>query len=116
LDELQTNPTIQFHSKAINQIAVGLDIWDEGITTNKNAHLVCSQALCSSAANASTQHNNKRLAEMDALMSSTGKSAIMASIFAIASNDFMTEHHDRDAHLKVLTNQPAMAEGEPKRR
>jgi hypothetical protein len=48
-------------------------------------------------------------------MSSTGKTEIMASIFAIASNDFMTEHHDKDAHLEVPANQPAVAEDEPKR-
>ena len=43
----------------------------------------------------------------------------MASIFAIASNDFMTEHHDEDTHLEeVPANQPAVAEDkdEPKRR
>jgi hypothetical protein len=49
-------------------------------------------------------------------MSSTGKSEIMASIFAITSNDFMTEHHDEDTHLEVPANQPAAAEDEPKRR
>jgi hypothetical protein len=37
LAELRTDPTIQFHSGAIDQIAVGPDMWDEGITTNKNA-------------------------------------------------------------------------------
>jgi hypothetical protein len=42
----------------------------------------------------------------------------MASIFAIALNDFMTEHHDDnkedDTHLEVPANQPAVAEDEPK--
>jgi hypothetical protein len=52
-------------------------------------------------------------------MSSTGKSEILASIFAIASNDFMTEHHDEDTHFEeVPANQPAVAEDkdESKRR
>jgi hypothetical protein len=49
-------------------------------------------------------------------MLSTGKSEIMALIFAIASNDFMTEHHDEDTHLEVPANQPAVAEDKPKRR
>jgi hypothetical protein len=41
----------------------------------------------------------------------------MASIFAIASNDFMTEHHDKqeDTDLEEPTNQPAVAsKDEPK--
>jgi hypothetical protein len=54
------------------------------------------------------------LIKLGALMSSTGKSEKMASIFVIASNDFMTEHHDGHAHLEVPANQPAMTEDEPK--
>jgi hypothetical protein len=48
-------------------------------------------------------------------MSSTGKNEIMASIFAIASNDFMTENHDneQDTHLEVPTNQPAVPKMNP---
>jgi hypothetical protein len=50
-------------------------------------------------------------------MSSAGnKSEMMASIFAIASNDFMTEHQDEDTSLEVPANQPAVAEDKPKRR
>jgi hypothetical protein len=102
-----------------NQIVDWLDIWEESNTTNKNAHLLCSQALRSFAAHASTQQDNKRLVKPGALMSSTGKSEIMTSIFAIASNGFMTEHHDEDTHLEeVPANQPAVAKDkdEPKRR
>jgi hypothetical protein len=81
LSHLRTNPAVQFHREAIDQIAVGLDIWDETNATNENAHLLRSQALRSVAAHASTQHNNKRLVKLGALMSSTGKSEIMASNF-----------------------------------
>jgi hypothetical protein len=116
IDQLRADPTVQFHREAIDQIAVGLDIWDESNTTNKNSHLLRIQALHSFAAHASTQHNNKRLVKLGALMLSTGKSETMASNFVIASNDFMTEHDDRDTHLEVPANQPAMAEDEPKRR
>jgi hypothetical protein len=52
--------------------------------------------------------------KLGAMISSTGKSEIMASIFTIASNDFMTEHHDEDTHLEVPANQPAMVEDKPK--
>jgi hypothetical protein len=71
-------------------------------------------------AHASTQHNNERLVKLGALMSSTGKSEIMASIFAIASNEFITEHHDDEGEdttdLEIPANQPAVAEDKPKRR
>jgi hypothetical protein len=103
---------VQIHCKAIDQIAVGLDIWNESNTTNKNAHLLCTQALRLFAPHASGQHNNKWLVKLGALMSSTGKSKIMASIFIISLNHFMTEHHDKDTHLDVPANQPAMAEGQ----
>ncbi len=94
---------------------MGLDIWEESNTTNKKAHLLCSQALRSFAANTSTQQNNKRLVKLGTLVPSTGKSEIMASIFAIASNDFMTEHHDEDTNLEVPANQPVVAEDKPNR-
>ena len=45
LDQLRAGPTVQFHREAIDQIAVGLDIWEESNTTNENAHLLRSQAL-----------------------------------------------------------------------
>jgi hypothetical protein len=118
LDKLRTN---QLHREAIDQIAVGLDIWDETrSSTNENAYLLRSRALRSFAAHASTQHNNERLVKLGALMSSAGKSEIMASIFAIASNDFITEHHDDEGgdttDLEIPANQPAVAEDKPKRR
>jgi hypothetical protein len=119
LDQLRTNPVVPFHHEAINQIAVGLDIWDETNATNENAYLLRSRALQSFAAHASTHHNNERLVNLGALMSSTDKNEIMASIFAIASNDFITEYHDderEDTHLEIPGNQPAVAEDEPKRR
>jgi hypothetical protein len=44
----------------------------------------------------STKHNNEQLVKLSALMVSTGKSEIMASIFAIASNDCMQEYTDKE--------------------
>jgi hypothetical protein len=53
-------------------------------------------------------------------MSSTGESEIMASIFAIASNDFITEHHDdkveETTDLEIPANQQAVAKDKPKQR
>lgn len=112
LDQLWTNPAVQFHCEAINLIAVGLDIWDETNATNKNAHLLCSRALQSFAANPSTPDNNKRLKKLGALMSSTGRSEIMASIFVMALNSFITEHRDNkgeDTHLQIPGNQSGVA-------
>jgi hypothetical protein len=42
-------------------------------------------------------------------MASTGKNEIKASVFAIASNDFMEEYTDKeeDTHKEEPTNQPA---------
>jgi hypothetical protein len=55
--------------------------------------------------------------KLGALMSSTGKGEIMASIFAIALNDFMTEHHDDKTDLEEPANQQAVASKDaPKRR
>jgi hypothetical protein len=121
LDELRTNPAVQLNREAIDQIAVGLDIWDETrSSTNEHAYLLRSQALCSFAAHASTQHNNERLVKLGALIASTGKSEILASIFAITSNDFITGHHDDEgedtADLETTANQPAVAEDKPKQR
>jgi hypothetical protein len=105
--------------KQISQIAVGLDIWDDTCTTDKDARLLRSSALQSFAAHASTQHNNERLVKLGALMLSAGKGEIMVSIFAIASNDFITEHHDKDkqkdTHPEVPANQPVVATDIPKR-
>jgi hypothetical protein len=86
-----------------------------------NACLFRKRALAEHAAQALTQHNNERLVKLGAQMASTGKSEIMASVFAIASNDFMREHHDDETHQEP-GNQPvdeAPAEEEdfgPKRR
>jgi hypothetical protein len=121
LDELRTNPAVQLHREAIDQIAVGLDIWDKTrSSTNENGYLLRSRALRSFATHASTQHNNKRLVKLGALMPLIGKSEIMASIFAIASNDFITEHHDDEGEdttdLEIPANQPAVAKDKPKQR
>jgi predicted ATPase len=43
-------------------------------------------------------------------MASTGKSEIMASIFAIASNDFMQEYRDKEETHQEPANQPAEAQ------
>jgi hypothetical protein len=55
IDQLQAYPIVQFHHEAIDQIAVGLDIWDESNTTNKNSHqalrLFAAHALCSTTMN-----------------------------------------------------------------
>jgi hypothetical protein len=92
LEQLQTDPAIILNQNASNQIAVqGLDIWDVAKPTNQNTHLLCQHTLHSYAAHTSTQHNNERLVKLGALMALTGKSEIMASIFAIASNDFMVK-------------------------
>jgi hypothetical protein len=117
LDKLRTDPKDQFHREVIDQIAVRLDISDVSNTTNENTHLLCSKALRSFSALVSTQHNNEQLVKLGALVLLTGESEIMASIFAIASNDFMTEHHDakeNNTQLEVPANQPAVAEDEPK--
>jgi hypothetical protein len=45
-------------------------------------------------------------------MALTGKSEIMASIFAIASNDFMCEYHDDEQTHLEPANQPAVAGAE----
>jgi hypothetical protein len=49
--------------------------------------------------------------KLGALMASTGKNEIMASVFAIASNDFMEEYIDKegDTHKEEPANQPAEA-------
>jgi hypothetical protein len=113
LEQLRTDPAIILNQNAINQIAVqGLDIWDVEKPTNQNTHLLCQHALHAYAAHASTQHNNEQLVKHGALMALTGKSEIMASIFAIVSNDFMTEHHEKqeDNDLEEPDNQPAVAQ------
>jgi hypothetical protein len=66
------------------------------------------RALQAYAAHASTQHNNERLVKHGALMALTGKSEIMASIFAIASNNFMNEYSE-ETHQEPA-NQPAEAQ------
>jgi hypothetical protein len=97
LKQLQTDPSIVLNQDAIDEIAVhGLDIWDMSKQANKKTHLYRSHALRFYAAHASTQHNNERLVKLGALMASTGKSEIMASVFAIASNDFMQEYTDKE--------------------
>jgi hypothetical protein len=112
LEKLRTDPAIISNQNAIEQIAVqGLDIWDVAKPTNQNTALLQTHALRSFAAHASTQHNNERLVKLGALMASTGKSEIMASIFAIASNDFMQEYTDKEeeTHQEEPANQPAEA-------
>jgi hypothetical protein len=55
--------------------------------------------------------------KLGALMSSTGKGEIMASIFAIASNDFMTEHHDKqqeETNLEPANQQVVASKDAPK--
>jgi hypothetical protein len=87
------------NQNAIDQIAVEvLDIWDvTSQPTNQNTHLLCRHTIHAYAAhNASTQHSNEQLVKLSALMVSTGKSEIMASIFAIASNDCMQEYTDKE--------------------
>ena len=83
----------------------GLDIWDRS-NTNCDAHLFRKRALQKYASCASTQHNNERLVKLGAQMASTGKIEIMASIFAIALNDFMQEYHEQDDTHQEAANQP----------
>jgi hypothetical protein len=56
-------------------------------------------------------NNNVRLVKLGALMALTGKSEIMASVFAIASNDFMQEYTDakEEFYPEEPANQPAEA-------
>jgi hypothetical protein len=95
LAQLRTDPCIVLNQNAMNKIsAQGLEIWDTAKPANRNTCLYRREALCAYAAHASTQHNNERLFKLSALMASTGKSEIMASVFAIASNDFIQEYTD----------------------
>ncbi len=110
LAQLQTDPCIVLNRNAVSEIAErGLDIWDTTRPANQNTHLYRRQALRAYAAHASTQHNNKRLVKLGALMASTGKSEIMASVFAIASNDFMQEYTDKEETHPI---EPAKPTGE----
>jgi hypothetical protein len=96
----------------MNEVAArGLDIWDTAKPANQNTHLYRREALCAYAAHASTQHNNERLVKLGALMASTGKSQIMASVFAIASNDYMQEYTDakEESYPEEPADQPAEA-------
>ena len=80
--------------------------------SNQNTHQYHRDALYAYAAHASTQHNNERLVKLGALMASTGKGEIMASVFVIASNDFMQEYTDaskEETHQEEPANQPAEA-------
>jgi hypothetical protein len=88
----------------------GLDIWDMARPSNQNTHEYHRDALYAYAVHASTQHNNERLVKLGALMASTGKGEIMASVFAIASNDFMQEY--TDAKEETLQEEPANQPGE----
>jgi hypothetical protein len=94
LRKIQADPLTTFHRNSIELLATQtIDIWDRA-SDNQTAHLVRQEALLEHAAHCSTQHNNERLVKLGALMASTGKSEIMAGVFAVASNDFMTECHD----------------------
>jgi hypothetical protein len=85
-----------YHRNSIELLATQtIDIWDRA-SDNQTAHLIRKKALLEHAAHCSTQHNNERLVKLGALMASTGKSEIMAGVFAVASNDFMTEFHDSE--------------------
>jgi hypothetical protein len=75
----------------VNQLQPSrLDVWDKAKPVNQNTHLYGRHALRTYAAHgASTQHNNKRVVMLGALMASTGKSEIIASAFTIASIYFL---------------------------
>jgi hypothetical protein len=95
LAQLRTDPCILLNRNAMNEItARGLDIWNTAKPANRNTRLYRREALCAYAAHTSTQYNNEGLVKLGALMASTGKSEIMASVFAIASNDFTQEYTD----------------------
>jgi hypothetical protein len=109
LSELRSDAAVTFQQDAIDELSVsGLDIWDRS-NTICDAHLFRKRALQEYASCASTQHNNERLVKLGAQMASTGKSEIMASIFAIASNDFMQEYHEEVTHHEDAANQPMVA-------
>jgi hypothetical protein len=79
--------------------------------SNQNTHQYRRDALYAYAAYASTQHNNERLVKLGALMASTDKGEIMASVFAITSNDFMQEYTDakEETVQEETANQPGKA-------
>jgi hypothetical protein len=122
LQKLQADPLTIFHRRTINVLATEtIDIWDRTSINNEIAHLLRKEALKEHAAHCSTQHNNERLVKLGALMASTGKSEIMAGVFAVASNDFMTEFHDGDEEQTVDDTGDAeqtrdLTEDEPTRR
>ena len=98
LQILQGSPVTIFHRNTIELLATQtIDIWDR-TSDNPTAYLIRQEALLEHAAHCSTQHNNERLVKLGALMASTGKSEIMAGVFAVASNDFMTEYHDSESN------------------
>jgi hypothetical protein len=112
LAQLRTDPCIVLNRNAMNEIAAqGLGIWDTAKPVNRNTHLYCREAICAYAVHVSTQHSNERLVKHCALMASTGKSEIMASVFTIASNDFMQEYTDakEETYREETANQPAEA-------
>jgi hypothetical protein len=94
MEKLQADPLAIFHHDAIKWLVTNsIDIWDQE-QTNEKEHLIWKEALLEHTAHSSTQHNNQRLVKLGALMASTGKSKIVAGVFAVASNNFMMEFHD----------------------
>jgi hypothetical protein len=94
LKYIQADPLTIFHRNSIELLATQTtEIWDCA-SDNQTAYLVRQEALLEHATHCSTQHNNERLVKLGTLMASTGKSEIMAGVFAVTLNDFMTDCHD----------------------
>jgi hypothetical protein len=76
----------------LERIAAGANIWD-GSLCNQAVRL---HVLRMYAAAATTQHQCERAAKIGSSMSKTGKSEIKASMYALASNNFITEYGGED--------------------
>jgi hypothetical protein len=76
----------------LKRIAEGANIWD-GSIENKAARL---HVLRTYAAAATTQHQCERAVKIGSSMTRTGKSELKASMYALASNGFITEHGRED--------------------
>jgi hypothetical protein len=76
--------------------------------------LMRQAALLEHAAHCSTQHNDEHLVNAEVMMASAGENEIVAGIFAVASNDFMTEFCDvvepegSDANEEEIKDGPTM--------
>jgi hypothetical protein len=76
----------------LERIAAGANIWD-GTNERKDARL---HVLRTYAATSTTQHQCERAVKIGLSMAKTGKSERKASMYALASNNFITKHERED--------------------